>query len=76
MLYWRERMEFSDAVKYVRKTVNISQTQLAEALGVSFSTINRWENKRVIPSKLAQKSFYDFCENNFIDIKSLGKNHN
>jgi putative transcriptional regulator len=64
-------MEFSIIVKEVRKLLGLSQRQLADALSVSFATINRWENGHVLPSKLAQKSFYDFCENNFIDIASL-----
>ena len=61
-------MNFSDFVIYVRKRLNLSQKQLADAISVSFSTINRWENSHVVPSNLAVKSFYDFCENNFIDI--------
>lgn len=64
-------MEFSKVVKKVRKKLGLSQKQLAEALSVSFATINRWENEHVIPSNLAQKSFFDFCENNFIDITSF-----
>jgi len=61
-------MSFSDFVIMVRKKLNLSQKELAAAINVSFSTINRWENDRVVPSNLAVKSFYDFCENNFIDI--------
>ncbi len=64
-------MEFSKIVRKVRKQLRMSQQQLADALCVSFATINRWENGHVIPSNLAQKSFFDFCENNFIDITSL-----
>lgn len=64
-------MEFSEIVKKVRIILNLSQSQLADALSVSFATINRWENKKVEPSKLARKSFDDFCENNFIDTKKL-----
>ncbi len=62
---------FSDQVKQVRKELNLSQKKLAEILGVSFSTINRWENSRNFPNQLAQNTFYDFCESNFIDIKKL-----
>ena len=61
-------MLFSEFVIDVRKKMNISQKQLANALNVSFSTINRWENEHVVPSNLARKSFYDYCENNFIEI--------
>lgn len=62
-----ESVEFAKQVKYVREQLRFSQKQLAEALNVSFATINRWENAKVMPSNLAQKMFYDFCENNFID---------
>lgn len=61
-------MNFSEFVIYVRKQLDLTQKELAEAINVSFSTINRWENGHVIPSNLAVKSFYDFCENNFIEI--------
>ena len=60
-------MEFAKQVKYVREQLHFSQKQLAEALNVSFATINRWENSKVTPSNLAQKTFYEFCESNFID---------
>lgn len=59
---------FSEFVISVRKNLNLSQKQLAAAINVSYSTINRWENGHVAPSNLATKSFLDFCENNFIDI--------
>ena len=64
---------FSDQVKNVRDQLRLSQKKLAEILGVSFATINRWENSKNAPSKLAQNSFYDFCENNFIDVEELKK---
>ena len=61
-------MAFSEFVISVRKKLKLSQKQLADALNVSYSTINRWENGHVLPSNLAVKSFFYFCENNFIDI--------
>ena len=61
-------MTFSEFVISVRKNLNLSQKQLAAAINVSYSTINRWENGHVTPSNLATKSFLDFCEYNFIDI--------
>ena len=64
---------FSDQIKYVRNQMNLSQKKLANLLGVSFATINRWENSKNEPSQLAKNSFYDFCENNFIDVEKLKK---
>ncbi len=61
-------MRLVDFIKDVRQQLTMSQEQLAKALNVSFSTINRWENGKAAPSNLAQKIFFDFCEGNLIEI--------
>ncbi len=66
-------MTFSAFVKNVREKLNMTQQELADALDVSFASVNRWENNQVFPSKLAIKSFREFCENNFIDVPELEK---
>ena len=57
---------FANQVKNVRIQLEMSQKKLANALGVSFATINRWENSRNEPSQLAKNSFYEFCESNLM----------
>lgn len=52
---------FPETVKEVRRQLALSQEELAHALGVSFATVNRWENGRTAPSKLAQRQFELFC---------------
>ncbi len=52
--------QFSEQVKAVRTALNLSQEELAHALGVSFATVNRWENGKTNPSKLAQATFDNF----------------
>ena len=64
---------FANQVKNVRTQLEMSQKKLANALGVSFATINRWENSRNEPSQLAKNSFYEFCESNFIFVNELKK---
>lgn len=59
-------MTFGEMVKHARKQLGMTQIELANALGVSFATVNRWENGQVNPSSLAQKAFEEFCENSFI----------
>lgn len=49
-------------IKQIRSYLNLSQTEFAEQLGVSFQTVNRWENGKVIPNRLAQSKIYDFCK--------------
>ena len=61
-------MEFSQLVLEVRKTLKITQEQLARELGVSFSTVNRWEKGRANPNNLAKRAFFQFCKDNDIDI--------
>ena len=41
-------------IKHIRNYLNMSQTEFAELLNVTFATVNRWENGRTVPNKLAQ----------------------
>ena len=50
-----------EMLKKIRESVNYSQIEMADELGVSFATINRWENGHTIPNRLAQEKIYDFC---------------
>ena len=61
-------MTFSEYVRKVRRGLDMSQHELAKELNVNYTTINRWENKHVIPSNLARKSFIEFCKIRKIDI--------
>ncbi len=46
----------------VRRQLAFSQEDLARGLGVSYVTVNRWENGHSIPSRLATARFNGFCE--------------
>ena len=39
-----------------RRRVGLTQEGLAQALSVTFSTVSRWENGHVLPSKLAWRA--------------------
>jgi len=45
-----------ERIKKIRLSLGWSQERLARELGVSFSTVNRWERGRTTPSPLAAKS--------------------
>ncbi|MFT4552696.1 MAG: putative transcriptional regulator [Chlamydiales bacterium] len=55
---------FPQQVKDLRKYLKISQKDLAHALGVSFATVNRWENGKTAPSRLALNQFKSFYDQN------------
>lgn len=48
-------------VKEVRRQLAISQEDLARELGVSYATVNRWENGQAKPSRLARAQLDAFC---------------
>jgi len=54
---------FSALVKQVRRQLSLSQEDLARHLSVSYTTVNRWENGKSKPSKLAKAQFNAFCKN-------------
>jgi putative transcriptional regulator len=48
-------------VKEIRSQLALSQEDLARELGVSYATVNRWENRQSRPSKLARAQLDAFC---------------
>lgn len=55
-------------IKQIRSYLNLSQTEFAEQLNVTFQTVNRWENDKVVPNKLAQSKIYEFCKENQVPV--------
>lgn len=55
-------MELSEILKLIRSELQITQEELAHAVHVSFSTVNRWENKKAVPNRMARALLLDFCE--------------
>lgn len=43
-------MTYAEGIKLLRKKMLISQKELAEKLGVSFVSVNRWENNKYEPT--------------------------
>lgn len=65
-------------IKEIRKRLNLSQEEFAKKLGVSFTSVNRWENSQAKPSKLAQRQIMNLLEqtreyaiSNTIDEKQI-----
>jgi len=61
-------------VKQIRTYLNISQTELAEQLNVTFTTVNRWENGRAVPNKLAQTQLYELCKTKSVPVHNMTLN--
>lgn len=61
-------------IKQIRENLNMSQTELAELLNVTFATVNRWENGRAVPNKLAQTTLYEICKDNSVPAYDITLN--
>ena len=60
-----------NVIKSIRLHAKLSQQELADKLGVTFATINRWENAKATPNKLAQIKLYEFCRENDIPVYEM-----
>lgn len=43
-------------ISLLRHQLNMTQEEFAHALGVTVSTVNRWENGHIEPSRLARRA--------------------
>lgn len=64
-------MRSSEIIKEIRACLNLSQIELAERLGVSFATVNRWERGRCEPSPIAVNAIKGLCADNKIDFSQF-----
>ena len=44
-----------DRIRELRMSMNMTQENFAHEIGVTFATVNRWENGRTTPNRVAQK---------------------
>ena len=58
-------------IKAIRSAANMNQEQFASALGTTTLSINRWENGKTLPNRMAQTQIYNFCREREIDVVEL-----
>lgn len=66
-------MTIDEIIKAIRKETNSSQEQFAHDLNISFTTINRWENKRSKPSRMARMRIAEYCTEKGVSIKLISQ---
>ena len=62
-------MTFSKALKQARESLGMTQTELSKALGVAFSTINRYENGKHFPTPIVLNAIQSFFTSKGIAFK-------
>ena len=63
-------MNWSKIIKELRNKLLLTQTEMGELLGVSFATINRWENDHYEPTIKAKRKIKKLCEENNLNFES------
>ena len=61
-------MNIAETIKQIRKKTFLSQESFAKEIGVSFSTVNRWENGKSSPNYSALKKINQFCHEHSLNI--------
>ena len=57
--------------KVIRSIAKLSQEQFADELGTTPQSINRWENGKTEPNKMAQKQLLRFCTEHQMELGEL-----
>ena len=63
-----KKLSFPEQVKFVRMFLQLSQTELAEKIGISYATVSRWERENRTPQLAMLGKFYSFCMRNGIEL--------
>lgn len=64
-----KQIDYPDAIRKLRAKLNISQQELADLLGVSFPSVNRWENGHYEPTIIAKVKLEELFKENNIDVE-------
>ena len=59
-----------ELVRRLRSKLGLTQEELAHELGITVGTVNRWENGRFRPSKLARSTIVEFAKKHGVNLES------
>jgi putative transcriptional regulator len=60
----------SDFIRHLRRQLGMTQEEFAHSLGITVGTVNRWENGRFRPSKLARATILEFARRHGVTVQS------
>lgn len=64
-------MNFAKTLKKLREKLIISQEELASLLGVSLTSVNRWETGKNHPTIKTKRKIVELCKQNNIYLEEV-----
>jgi putative transcriptional regulator len=65
-----ENDNMSGFIRHLRSRLGMTQEEFAHSLGITVGTVNRWENGRFRPSKLARATILEFARRHGVAVES------
>lgn len=62
-------MSYINVIKELREKMFLTQKEFSKIIGVSYETINRWENGRFNPSMKEKKKIYELCQKYSVEYR-------
>lgn len=66
---YNDGMDYGKIVKQLREKTLLGQEEMAKKLGVSFATVNRWENAHHEPAFKERRKLREPCKKYHIDFE-------
>ena len=67
------KIDYADGILQLRAKLNLSQEELAKILGVSYISVNRWENDKYAPTKLVKVKLNKLFKEHNIEVKEVNE---
>ncbi|HPX33413.1 MAG TPA: helix-turn-helix transcriptional regulator [Erysipelotrichaceae bacterium] len=67
------KIDYADGILQLRAKLNLSQEELAKILGVSYISVNRWENDKYAPTKLVKVKLNQLFKEHNIEVKEVNE---
>ena len=66
-----KRWHYAETYKTDKSIFEYESNRDRRTLNVTFQTVNRWENGRAVPNKLAQSKMFDFCKEKHVPVYDM-----
>lgn len=63
--------DYRELTKELRDKLILTQQEFAKLLGVSFASVNRWENGKFEPSIKVKRKIVELCKENNINVNQV-----